>query len=292
MTITLKITLKNKEKLTYKVRPGGASNLLLIHGNMASSEQWDVFMDQLPPAYTVYAVDLRGYGKSTYRTPIQSLGDFSEDLKLWMDELGIKTTHVMGWSNGGGVAMQLAADYPERVEKVVLLASMSTRGYPVYHTDGKRLHTREQMASSPGLETLEQAQKHHNRLFYKAAMDYMLYAHKQPEENSYENYIDAALEQRNIMDVAFAANRFNISNISNGVVNGSGDAGRITAPVLVLWGKNDRITTEEMTNEILLDLEENGVEVTYSLLNAGHAALIDDLKVVKEKVMHFLGPPL
>ncbi|MBM7551242.1 alpha/beta fold hydrolase [Thalassobacillus pellis] len=285
----MKITLKNNETLAYKVRPGGDLNLLLIHGNMASSEQWDVFMDQLPPAYTVYAIDLRGYGKSTYLTPIQSIGDFSEDIKLWMDELGIKTTHVMGWSNGGGVAMQLAADYPERVEKVVLLASMSTRGYPVYHTDGQRLHTREEIASSPGLEMLEQAQKNNNRLFYKAAMDQMLYTNKQPKENRYEKYIDVALEQRNIMDVAFAANRFNISTISNGVVNGSGGVNRITAPVLVLWGKEDRITTEKMTKETLLDLEENGVEVTYCLLDTGHAALIDNQEAVQEKVMKFLN---
>ncbi|MFB5661286.1 alpha/beta fold hydrolase [Alteribacillus sp. HJP-4] len=48
----MKITLTNDETLAYNVRPGGDTNLLLIHGNMASSAQWDVLIDQLSPEYT------------------------------------------------------------------------------------------------------------------------------------------------------------------------------------------------------------------------------------------------
>ncbi|MFB5661287.1 alpha/beta fold hydrolase [Alteribacillus sp. HJP-4] len=236
----------------------------------------------------MYAVDLRGYGDSSYRSPIQSISDFSEDIKLWLDQLGIKTANVVGWSNGGGVAMQLAADYPERVEKVVLLASMSTRGYPVYSADGHRLHTKEEIASSCGIEILSHAQKSQNNIFIKTAMDKMLYENNQPEEIRYNNYVDSALKQRNIIDVAYAANRFNISTIFNGVVNGSGGVCRIKAPVLVLWGKEDLITTVEMTNEIILDLEKNGVKVTYSFFSAGHVALIDNPEAVQNDIFKFL----
>lgn len=55
-----------------------------------------------------------------------------------------------------------------------------------------------------------------------------------PQEARYEKYLENAIDQRNIIDVAYAANRFNISPVSNGVVDGSGDISRIIAPVLVL----------------------------------------------------------
>ncbi|WP_260412499.1 alpha/beta fold hydrolase [Alkalihalobacillus sp. TS-13] len=155
----MKTTLDNGETLSYKIRPGGACNLVLLHGNMASSDQWDLLMEDLDPRYTVYAVDLRGYGKSTYHTSIQSISDFSKDLKLFTDELGLKSFHLMGWSNGGGVAMQFAADYPEIVEKLILLASMSTRGYPLYDPDGERVQTKEQIVLDTGLNMMLDAQR-------------------------------------------------------------------------------------------------------------------------------------
>ncbi|MGP4081495.1 intracellular short-chain-length polyhydroxyalkanoate depolymerase [Pseudalkalibacillus sp. R45] len=285
----MKITLDNGETLAYKVRPGGTCNLVLLHGNMASSDQWDLLMEHLDPRYTVYAVDLRGYGKSTYHTPIQSIRDFSKDLKLFTDELGLKSFHLMGWSNGGGVAMQFAADYPEHVEKLILLASMSTRGYPIYNPEGERVQTKEQIAIDAGLNMMLDAQKRNDHQFFKIAMDQLLYSRNQPEEKRYEKYLENAMEQRNILDVADAANRFNISRVSNGVVDGTGDIGRIKAPTLVLWGKEDLITSEQMTHEIINDMKDHGVSVTSSILPAGHSMLIDELEGVLKAIEQFLN---
>ncbi|WP_261134832.1 alpha/beta fold hydrolase [Bacillus sp. Marseille-Q3570] len=285
----MKITLDNGETLAYEVRQGGTCNLVLLHGNMAASDQWDLLMEHLDPRYTVYAVDLRGYGKSTYNNPIQSIKDFSKDLKLFTDELGLKSFHLMGWSNGGGVAMQFAADYPDRVEKLILLASMSTRGYPIYDPDGERVQTKEQIVLDTGLNMMLEAQRKKNKQFFKTAMDQILYSRNQPEENRYEKYLENAMEQRNILDVADAANRFNISRVSNGVVDGNGEIGRIKAPTLVLWGKEDLITSEQMTHEILNDMKDHGIEVTLSILPAGHSMFIDDLEGVLREVDQFLS---
>ncbi|MFA1822821.1 alpha/beta fold hydrolase [Virgibacillus oceani] len=110
-----------------------------------------------------------------------------------------------------------------------------------------------------------------------------------PDEERYEKYLESAMDQRNIMDVAYAANKFNISTVSNGAGNGSGDIRRIIAPVLVLWGKNDVITTEQMTLEIINDMKGTGIDVTYSILSAGHAVLIDNLEAVLMKIDKFLS---
>jgi pimeloyl-ACP methyl ester carboxylesterase len=284
----MEITLNNGETLAFQVRPGGASILVLIHGNMASSDQWDLLMEQLDPAYTVYAVDLRGYGKSSYHTPIDSIADFSQDLKLFTDALGVKSFHLMGWSNGGGVAMKFAADYPDQVEKLILLASMSTRGYPVFGPDGERLRTKDQIVLDPGLNMIRDAVQHNNKTFFKTAMDQLLYTKNQPEEDRYDKYLENALNQRNQLDVAHAANQFNISTESNEAAAGTGEIGHITSPVLVLWGKDDLLTSEHMTLEIIKDMKNSNIDVHYTVLPAGHAALIDHLEGVVNEVERFL----
>jgi pimeloyl-ACP methyl ester carboxylesterase len=284
----MEITLNNGETLAFQVRPGGASILVLIHGNMASSDQWDLLMDQLDPAYTVYAVDLRGYGKSSYHTPIDSIADFSQDLKLFTDALGVKSFHLMGWSNGGVVAMKFAADYPDQVEKLILLASMSTRGYPVFGPDGERLRTKDQIVLDPSLNMIRDAVQHNNKAFFKTAMDELLYTKNQPEEDRYDKYLENALNQRNQLDVAHAANQFNISTESNEAAAGTGEIGHITSPVLVLWGKDDLLTSEQMTLEIINDMKNSDIDVHYTVLPAGHAALIDHLEGVVNEVERFL----
>ncbi|BFH12125.1 hypothetical protein J6TS7_08350 [Paenibacillus dendritiformis] len=94
---------------------------------MNSSYHWDVALERLDPRYKLYAIDLRGFGISTYHQPIRALRDFADDVKLFARELGLDRFAVMGCSTGGGVAMELAADWPEAVTKLILLASVSTR---------------------------------------------------------------------------------------------------------------------------------------------------------------------
>ena len=91
-------------------------------------------MDVLDEKYKVYAPDLRGFGQSSYNERITSIEDFSDDLKGFVDALELKDFYLVGWSTGGAVCMQFVADYPGYCEKLVLLASASTRGYPLIGT--------------------------------------------------------------------------------------------------------------------------------------------------------------
>ena len=129
-----KVELPNGETLGYREREGGHELVVLVHGNMTSSKHWDILLEQMPEEYKLYALDLRGFGSSTYHQPINSLKEFSDDLKLFVDALQLRDFTLVGWSTGGGVSMQYSADYPEHVKKLVLLASASTRGYPFYGT--------------------------------------------------------------------------------------------------------------------------------------------------------------
>lgn len=116
-----KILLDNGETISYRERYGGEQVLVLVHGNMTSSQHWDVLIDALDPKYKLYALDLRGFGESSYHTRIQGIADFAADLRGFVDALGLETFHLVGWSTGGVICMQFVADNPGYCEKLVLL---------------------------------------------------------------------------------------------------------------------------------------------------------------------------
>ena len=107
------VQLTNGETIAYREREGGEKKVLLIHGNMTSSKHWDLVLDNMAEEFKLYALDLRGFGNSSYNQLITSIKDFSDDVKLFVDEIGLKDFAIVGWSTGGAVAMQFAADYPD-----------------------------------------------------------------------------------------------------------------------------------------------------------------------------------
>src|SRR5690606_3410111 len=127
-----------------------------IHGNMTSSVHWDVVLERIDGRFRGYAVDLRVFVLSTYRRPVESLREFAADGKEWIDALGLESCWRLGWRMGGGVAVHLAANRPDELEELALLASVSTPDDPFYETGekgqptGRRLSTRAEIAGDPG----------------------------------------------------------------------------------------------------------------------------------------------
>ena len=286
--------LSNGESITYRERLGGEQTIVLVHGNMTSSKHWDILMDALDPSFTIYALDMRGFGGSTYNKRVSGIKDFSEDLKEFIDQLGIKHFTLIGWSTGGAVCMQFVADYPGYCDKLVLLASASTRGYPFFGTkpDGtpdfeRRLQTIEEIEADPSkTKVIQGLYDTKNREGLKAVWNAGIYTHNQPEASLYEEYVDDMLTQRNLADVYHSLNTFNISGFHNEVSLGTDQAKDITIPVLILRGDRDYIVTEQMTKEIVEDLGENATYVP--LVNCGHSPLVDDIEQLVDKIEGFL----
>ncbi len=120
---------------------GAPTTVVFIHGNCSSARFFEHTMALLPVGIRAIAPDLRGYGQ-TERAPIDAtrgLRDFSDDVAalLRSPELGLTgPVHVVGWSIGGGVAMQLAMDHGDLVGNIVLEASMSPFGFGGSRADG------------------------------------------------------------------------------------------------------------------------------------------------------------
>ncbi|GGO31072.1 alpha/beta fold hydrolase [Deinococcus humi] len=109
--------------------------LLLVHGNVSDSEFFRDLMDTLPEDIHAVAPDLRGYGDSEAR-PIDArrgLRDWSDDLLALLDTLEWKDAHLLGWSMGGGVVMNVAVDAPARVQSLTLVAPVSPYGFGGTH---------------------------------------------------------------------------------------------------------------------------------------------------------------
>lgn len=289
------VQLPNGEKITYRKRPGGEKLVLFIHGNMTSSKHWDVLMEAFSEDFTIIAPDLRGFGGSTYNTRAEHVRDFSNDIKLFADALELKDFSLVGWSFGGTVCMQFCIDYPEYCEKIVLLASGSTRGYPHYksNSDGTpdlstRFTTKEEIEAD-AMKTIPMQALYDTRnteglkMIWNAA----IYTHKQPEEEKYNEYVNDMLTQRNLADVYHALNTFNISHVDNAAAEGTGEVDKINIPVLNLYGDRDLVVTFSMTQEIIEDFGDKAK--TVKLENCGHSPLVDDLQQLKTEIEKFLN---
>lgn len=106
------------------VRSAGAGPVvLLVHGMAGSSMTWKHIMPALAERFTVVAPDLLGHGESAKPRGEYSLGAHANLLRDVLNVLGHERATFVGQSLGGGVAMQLAYQFPERCERLVLVGS-------------------------------------------------------------------------------------------------------------------------------------------------------------------------
>ena len=108
-------------QLHYREVDGEGGPLLCLHGIGSNARAWDGLAGDLAPDYRVVAPDLRGRGESDKPDgPYGQDAHVADALRL-MDCLGIERVVVLGWSLGGAVGVRLAALYPDRVDKLVLV---------------------------------------------------------------------------------------------------------------------------------------------------------------------------
>jgi len=111
------------QSLCYLKRGEGDEAALLIHGFGGDLNNWLFNQDALAEELSVYALDLRGHGRSSKQVGSGSLHEFVEDVLGFLDTLGLQKVHLVGHSMGGAIAIQFALAYPGRTSSLVLIAS-------------------------------------------------------------------------------------------------------------------------------------------------------------------------
>jgi pimeloyl-ACP methyl ester carboxylesterase len=102
---------------------GSGPALLLIHGVGDKSASWEPVHAKLAQRFTVIAPDLLGHGESDKPRADYSLAAFANGMRDLLAVLGIDRVTVVGHSFGGGVAAQFAYQYPQLVERIVLVSA-------------------------------------------------------------------------------------------------------------------------------------------------------------------------
>lgn len=274
------ITLLNNEQYFYIDEGQGTETFVLLHGNMSSSVHYKPIIESLSKQYRVIAPDMRGFGDSTYKKPIDSLHDLADDVIDFLRILGIKKYHLVGWSTGGAIALSMAAKKQDQVQDLILIESCSYRGYPIFKKNeqfqplvGEYYHSREELALDPvQVVPMVQVFETQNIAIMKAIWDQAIYTVNKPTEEDGLLYLNETMKQRNLVDIDWGLTSFNMSNFSNGVTLGDGSITNVICPVLSIWSERDITVLEYMIDETVEALP-NAKKVV--LKNSGHSPLVD-----------------
>lgn len=106
-------------QILYRIS-GKGEPLLLLHRSPQSSDEFRELIPIFAQKKCVIAMDMMGFGDSDKPPRIYSIADYAKTVILLLDELGITTTSILGNHTGAYVAAEVAAAYPQRVEKIIL----------------------------------------------------------------------------------------------------------------------------------------------------------------------------
>lgn len=104
----------------YYIEKGEGEPIILLHGNGGDSEYFHFQIDEFSKHYKVFAIDTRGHGKTPRGASPFNMRQFAKDLLFFMDEKKIENANLLGFSDGGNIALLFALAYPERVLKLII----------------------------------------------------------------------------------------------------------------------------------------------------------------------------
>ena len=113
----------------FYIEAGQGDPIILLHGNGESCEYFRGQIDEFAKWHHVYAIDTRGHGKTPRGGRPFTIRQFADDLLCFMDECHIEKAHLLGFSDGGNIAMIFAMQHPDRVNRLILNgANLDPRG--------------------------------------------------------------------------------------------------------------------------------------------------------------------
>ncbi len=106
-------------ELNYK-QFGQGDPVIILHGLFGMLDNWQTIAKKLAENYTVFIIDQRNHGRSPHH-PDFDYSLLAEDLHCFMEQQWIYQAHLIGHSMGGKTVMQFALDYPDFVEKMIVV---------------------------------------------------------------------------------------------------------------------------------------------------------------------------
>lgn len=243
--------------------------VVMLHGGGPGATGWSNFqrnIDAFSQHYRVLLVDQLGFGKTDYRPLEEPL--FTMNARLvrdLLDVLGIETAHLIGNSNGGGVSMAFAADYPDRADRLVLMGA-SVGGPSLFVP-----------MPAEGLKGLARARRNPTLETMREAIEIMTYDHS--------FMTDELLQQR--LDAALATHRPETLDIPVPQRIMASELHKITHKSLIIWGRDDRTVPFDWGLRALWGLPDAELHV---FSHCGHWAQFEKAPEFNDLVLKFLAP--
>lgn len=113
---------------TYYEVTGSADPLVLLHGGMCTAETWDAQAPALAERYRVFVPERRGHGRTADVEGAITYSIMADDTIAFIEALELGPAHVIGFSDGGAVALLLAMRSPDLVRKLVMIGQWANSG--------------------------------------------------------------------------------------------------------------------------------------------------------------------
>jgi 2-hydroxy-6-oxonona-2,4-dienedioate hydrolase len=121
--LTSTILQSNSPKVLPVQRTGSGVPLVLVHGYLGGSNQWDLVLPFISKHFEVITVDLAGYGLANQLIAPTDLSDHARNVLTTLDQIGITNFHLLGHSMGGMVVQEITRQAANRVNKLILYAT-------------------------------------------------------------------------------------------------------------------------------------------------------------------------
>ncbi len=232
LELTRHFVMLGDTRISY-VRGGSGPIVVLLHGLGACSYAWRYTLPVLTQHYTVYAFDLLGCGESDKPHVEYTVERLAATVTEGMETLDLRDVALIGHSLGGGVALQVYTNIPERITRVVLVDSGGM---------GRQVHWLLRMSTLPGAQGVLGALSH-PRFRVAAASRAM--------EQRRLRRLQVSTEEQQILTVldrlrdpgaryAFLSILRNVADLGGQRQSALDHLGDIHVPVLLIWGARDR----------------------------------------------------
>ncbi len=281
------------ETLAY-LDEGQGDVVLMVHGNMSSSVHYEPLITRIQDHFRCIAVDLRGFGDSTYNNRFDSLDELAEDVNLLLEKLEIPSVYLVGWSNGGGVGLKLCALHPEKIKKFFDIEGASLKGYPLsvkdekFQSTGKAYENKDHLATDPlSVAPMIPVFEKKDAAMMTVVWDATIYTVNKPTREQNDLWMSETLKQRNLVDLDWALATMNMSDEFTPYGPGDGSIRNITCPVALTMGEKDIVVPSYMVMDNVNALGDLATLLPYE--NCGHSPMVDCPDRLAQDVLNFFA---
>ncbi|WOK06374.1 alpha/beta hydrolase [Imperialibacter roseus] len=228
--------------------------IILLHGTASSLQTWDKWSQELSQYYQVVRIDLPGFGLTgPFPDNDYSMKHYSEFLEKFISTVGLGRCYIAGNSLGGEIAWNFTIDYPERVEKLILI---DAAGYP---NDAPPPFIF-RLAKAPGFNTFLRFST--PRFMVRNNLEEVYYDDSKIDEDLVERYQSLCRREGNRRAFIY---RMNTAHIDR-----SDELSKIKQKTLIQWGKHDKWIPYNVADSFATSISHSVVKI-YE--NAGHVPM-------------------